>query len=120
MTEQELNAIKAAKITAPDMPISMNAASERLNTLAVEWEEHPEHFEDVNPFFVAVRKIRDKSLEWKAEPVVRCGECRFGIVVKNGYGEYIVICENPDSPSIEQIAIMPDWFCADGERRESE
>ena len=71
MTEQELNALKDTEITAPDMPISMNNASARLNDLAIEWEEHPEHFDDVNPFFIACHTIRNKSLEWKAnEPRV--------------------------------------------------
>ena len=64
MTEQELNALKDTEITAPDMPISMNNASARLNDLAIEWEEHPEHFDDVNPFFVAIRIVRDKGLKW--------------------------------------------------------
>lgn len=71
MTREDINAIKAQKITAPDMPISMNDASARLNDLAIEWEEHPEHFDDVNPFFIAGHEIRNKSLEWKAnEPRV--------------------------------------------------
>lgn len=50
--------------------------------------------------------------------VVRCQDCRFGVLAKNGYGEDIVICENPDPPSIEKFVIMPGWYCADGERRE--
>lgn len=71
MTEQELDALKDTEITAPDMPISMNDASARLNDLAIEWEEHPEHFDDVNPFFIAGHEIRNKSLKWKTnEPRV--------------------------------------------------
>lgn len=66
MTEHELNALKDTKITAPDMPVSMNKATEKLNELAVEWEEHPEHFDDVNPFFVAIWIIRDKGMKWDA------------------------------------------------------
>lgn len=100
MTEQELNAIKAAKITAPDMPISMNTATERMNELAVEWEEHPEHFEDVNPFFVAIHKIRDKSLEWKAEPLsvkyttstIRCPKCNKQITSRGSIHNEIKFC----------------------------
>ncbi len=67
MTVPELNVLKATRITAKDMPISMNAASERLHDLAIEWEEHNERFEDINPFFVALREIRDKSLKWQAQ-----------------------------------------------------
>lgn len=67
MTKQELNALKASNITAPDMPISMNTISERMLDLAIEWEEHRERFEDVNPFFVATREVRDKTLEWEMQ-----------------------------------------------------
>lgn len=71
MTVPELNVLKATRITAKDMPISMNAASERLHDLAIEWEEHNERFEDINPFFVAMREVRDKNIEWKAqEPTI--------------------------------------------------
>ena len=52
--------------------------------------------------------------------VVRCKDCKFGILTKNGLGDDIVICENPDSPAVEQIAITPDWFCANGERRDED
>lgn len=67
MTVPELNVLKATRITAKDMPISMNAASERLHDFAIEWEEHNERFEDINPFFVALREIRDKSLKWQEQ-----------------------------------------------------
>ena len=67
MTVYELEVLKATKITAKDIPISMNAASERLQNFAIEWEEHNERFENINPFFVALRIVRDKSLEWEAQ-----------------------------------------------------
>lgn len=67
MTAIELNALKTSMITAKDMPISMNAISEHLLDLAIEWEEHPDHFEDINPFFIAIGKARNKLLEWKAQ-----------------------------------------------------
>ena len=55
-----------------------------------------------------------------AVPVIRCRDCCFGVLTKNSNDEDIVICENPDSPAVEQISIMPDWFCADGERRDDD
>lgn len=73
---------------------------------------------------------RNTTTQIKANPVVvipkdyvrvvRCRECQFGVLTKNGLGEDIVICENPDSPALEQIAVMPDWYCADGERRDDD
>ena len=71
MNEQDLKAIKEEKITAQDMPISMKKATERLNARMIEWEEHPEHFDDVNPFAIAVFEIRQRTLKWEAqEPVM--------------------------------------------------
>ncbi len=62
------------------------------------------------------------SIEYTSDRVnvVRCRDCAFGEMAKNGHGEDIVICKNPDSPALEQFAIMPDWFCADGERRDAD
>ena len=53
--------------------------------------------------------------------VVRCRYCKFGVLTKNRHGQDIVLCENPDFyTAIEHIALMPDWFCADGERRDDD
>ena len=67
MTEQDLRAIKDTRITAADTPISMNGATERLNARMIEWEEHPEHFDGVNPFSIAVFEVRQKTLKWEPQ-----------------------------------------------------
>ena len=56
-----------------------------------------------------------------AVPVVRCKDCKHGEMRKNCYGDDMVECSNPDSP-VRDYALtalfLPDWFCADGERKE--
>lgn len=42
--------------------IDMDKASERLLKYAEEWEQHPEHFDNVNPFHLANFAIRNKDL----------------------------------------------------------
>ena len=54
-------------------------------------------------------------------PVVRCRNCVYGCLSKNGSGEDMVFCENPDLDEAMDIFVNePDWYCADGERRDSE
>lgn len=54
------------------------------------------------------------------EPVVRCRDCKWGIVTTDEDCEHIIAyCNNPDCPVWEaDIAVKPDWYCADGERRD--
>ena len=52
--------------------------------------------------------------------VIRCRDCKYGKHRKNARGEDIVICKNPDSPWLEEISIMPDWYCADAELTEKD
>ena len=55
-----------------------------------------------------------------AEPIVRCRECKYGCLTcvsdPNGMKD-AYICE---AESLSDALLSPDWFCADGERRESE
>ena len=51
--------------------------------------------------------------------VVRCKDCRWGEPTKNAFGEDSIICGNDDTYIDRYITIPPDWFCADGERRDS-
>ena len=55
-----------------------------------------------------------------AVPVVRCRDCVYGCLSKNARGEGRVFCENPDIEGMDYLVNEPDWYCADGERRESE
>jgi hypothetical protein len=52
--------------------------------------------------------------------VVRCRDCVYGCLSKNARGEDRVFCENPDFEGMDYLVNEPDWYCADGERRESE
>lgn len=49
--------------------------------------------------------------------LVRCKDCRFA-KVENNYGFDEVICYNEEFGP--RCPVPLDWFCADGERRESE
>lgn len=54
-------------------------------------------------------------------PVVRCKDCKWGSVITDDDCEDIVYCNNPDCPVWEaDMAVKPDWYCADGERRDGE
>ena len=51
--------------------------------------------------------------------VVRCKDCKYGAPTKNGFLDDMIACENKDSPcGYSSWLCQPDWFCADGERRE--
>lgn len=52
-----------------------------------------------------------------AVPVVRCRDCVYGCLSQNVCGEDRVFCENPDFEGMDYLVNEPDWFCADGERR---
>ena len=53
--------------------------------------------------------------------VVRCRNCKYGEPDTNGNGEDMVMCQNKQNPiGYEDWLMPPEWFCADGERRESE
>lgn len=53
--------------------------------------------------------------------LVRCRDCVYGCLSKNGDGEDIVFCKNPYLDEAMDIFVnVPDWYCADGERRDSE
>jgi hypothetical protein len=61
-----------------------------------------------------------------AVPVVRCRDCKHRVVNKNagkkGYMDIEAMCDldTGDIFELGRNAEDPDWFCADGERRESE
>lgn len=66
----------------------------------------------------AVSKIKEISAA-DAVDVVRCKDCKYGVPTKNGFLNDMIACENEDSPcGYSSWLCQPDWFCADGERRE--
>ena len=57
-----------------------------------------------------------------AVPVVRCRDCKYAHMTYGGEVKYCDIISMPDGKGDYGYALyLPgDWFCADGERRESE
>ena len=57
-----------------------------------------------------------------AVPVVRCRDCKWGIVTTDEDCEHIIAyCNNPDCPVWEaDIAVPHDWYCANGKWRETD
>ena len=52
--------------------------------------------------------------------VVRCKDCKYGEPDTNGCGEDMVMCQNAVNPiGYENWLMPPDFYCADGERREA-
>lgn len=53
-----------------------------------------------------------------AVPVVRCRDCKHGEPTHNARGEAVIKCEEICWLCRLPRLMEPDWFCADGERRE--
>ena len=51
------------------------------------------------------------------QELVRCKNCKFGEACRNGRGEHGVWCYNGQSANMDWVH-DPDWFCADGERKD--
>ena len=67
----------------------------------------------------AIAKL--KALSKAQEPSVRCRDCKYGEPDTNGHGEDMVMCQNKLNPIGDGDWLMPpEFFCANGERRESE
>ena len=49
--------------------------------------------------------------------LIRCKDCKYGEACKNGRGEHGIMCYNSHSASHSWVH-EPEWFCADGERRD--
>lgn len=51
--------------------------------------------------------------------VVRCRDCKYGESETNDEGEDMFMCNNKYNPvGLAYWLMPPEWFCADGERRE--
>ena len=55
-----------------------------------------------------------------AVPVVRCRDCKYGEPTKNARGEAVIKCEEICWLCRLPRLMEPDWFCADGERRDND
>lgn len=56
------------------------------------------------------------AISWK--PLVRCKDCKHGEPCKNGFGEDAIECFDSDI-CLEVRCRRPDWFCANGERKDT-
>ena len=53
--------------------------------------------------------------------VVRCKDCRYGEPEENTNHEVMVMCQNKQNPvGYDDLLMAPDWYCADGERRDDD
>lgn len=50
--------------------------------------------------------------------LVRCKECKWGDLTRNGFGENMILCYNGNTGIEDGYLQEPDWFCAEGERNE--
>ena len=57
-----------------------------------------------------------------AVPVVRCKDCKYGKLCFDADGHRLIQCTNTNYPAanVETWPLELDWYCAGGERRESE
>ena len=57
-----------------------------------------------------------------AVPVVRCRDCKYGKLCFDADGHRLIQCTNTNYPAanVETWPLELDWYCAGGERRESE
>lgn len=53
------------------------------------------------------------------QELIRCKYCKWGEPTKNAFGEDRIICGNDDTYIDRYITVPADWFCADGEIRNS-
>lgn len=51
----------------------------------------------------------------KMQPLVRCKDCKYWYFADNR-----IPCEQENVCGRNGIAVTPDWYCADGERREDD
>jgi len=86
-------------------------------------EEEREHLEEKYGY-LNEGHFSDLIFEEKYEPyllkerdaIVRCKDCRYGEPVKNGAGDDCIQC-NSDDLWLDGSVNFPDWFCADGKRK---
>ena len=56
---------------------------------------------------------------FEIQELVRCKDCRWGDWSRNGKGEHMILCYNGDTGIEDGYLHEPDWFCAEGKRKES-
>lgn len=64
---------------------------------------------------VTAKQLIDEQPTVEAVAVVRCKDCRYGVICIDGNGKELVGCNNFNKFDI-QTYCGPYWYCADGER----
>ena len=67
---------------------------------------------------VFIYKPNGIKIEIEERELVTCKNCRIGEMETNFYGEPCVVCYNPAN-GVAHVWHKPDWFCADGKRRDN-
>ena len=104
--------------------ISRAAAIEEMMQM-VETHKH-EIFRGELLHYTGIKAMIEALPNIDAIPVVRCRDCKHRIVNKNfgkkGYFDLEAMCslDTGDIFELGRNAWDPDWFCADGERREND
>lgn len=91
--------------------IDANEIVDKLNVFN-DHKNADEHF--LNGIETA-REIIESAPTVEAVAVVRCKDCRYGVICIDGNGKELVGCNNFDKFDI-QTYCGPYWYCADGER----
>ena len=67
-------------------------------------------------FIESYIKIGNGDYQWNDNhgELIRCKDCKYGYMTKNGAGEDAVECSN-HYISLDSICRQQDWFCAEGE-----
>ena len=68
--------------------------------------------------WVIISRLKKDKTEsvLELQPLVTCSDCKYGESVKNAKGEPMIECGLCNEEWLKE----PGWFCADGERRETE
>lgn len=103
-------------------PIDADALKDHLEDLqsyTILGEEHPYYSGETNALSVAIQNI-DNAPTIDAVPVVRCKDCKHGQPMVYTHAERpCIMCSHLGSGFFARV-FNPKWFCADGERRESD
>lgn len=82
-------------------------------------EQWAEHGYDVI-HWTGIKAMLEAQPTVAAVPVVHCRDCKHGEPTHNARGEAVIKCEEICWLCRLPRLMEPDWFCADGERRDED
>lgn len=101
--------------------ISRAAAIEYLMTNMGWHDEYGYEIDDADEKRAIITDLVNGIPAVDAIRVVRCRDCKYGEPDTNGNGEDMVMCHYKQNPiGFEDWLMPPEWFCADGERRDED